>query len=199
MLLPSALFAPTSFVRPSVRRNKRSKDTERNRRAFGLCLPAYRGFLPIVERAWQARSAKEEENGRIGWVGGLFLPLFFADRRKNRNKTICVHTWYTNERMNVPVVDLFLVVYPESGQLGQDVYDLERLEIIDEYVGHPQIVNQLEINCNGERERRLLLFEQVLCMHECVRARWYSTVYSIWKTVSWPDRQIVAFSAWKDK
>ena len=48
--------------------------------------------------------------------------------------------------LKVPVVDFLLAVDPEAGQLGQDIDDLEGLEVVDEDVGQPQVMDQLEIN-----------------------------------------------------
>ncbi len=47
---------------------------------------------------------------------------------------------------NSPVVDLLLVVDPQSRQLGQDIDDLEGLEIVDENVWHPEVVDQLKVD-----------------------------------------------------
>ena len=52
--------------------------------------------------------------------------------------------------LKVPVVDFLLAVDPEAGQLGQDIDDLEGLEVVDEDVGQPQVMDQLEINWKKE-------------------------------------------------
>ena len=54
----------------------------------------------------------------------------------------------------VPVVDFLLAVDPEAGQLGQDIYDLEGLEVVDEDVGQPQVMDQLEINWKKDKSQQ---------------------------------------------
>ena len=44
------------------------------------------------------------------------------------------------------VVDTLLGVYPESRQLGQHLDGLEGLQVVDEDVGDPEVVYQLQIN-----------------------------------------------------
>ena len=39
--------------------------------------------------------------------------------------------------LKVPVVDFLLAVDPEAGQLGQDIDDLEGLQVVDEDVWKP--------------------------------------------------------------
>ncbi len=46
----------------------------------------------------------------------------------------------------LPVVNLFFVIDPQTGQLGEHVDHLERLQVVDENVWHPKIVNQLEVH-----------------------------------------------------
>ena len=48
----------------------------------------------------------------------------------------------------VPVVDPLVLVHPEPGQLGENIDNLESLEVVDEDVGHPETVDQLKVHCN---------------------------------------------------
>ena len=58
-----------------------------------------------------------------------------------------VNRWSTEIILkNEPVVDLLLVVDPQPGQLGEHVDDLEGLEVVDEDVGHPKVVDQLQVH-----------------------------------------------------
>ena len=41
------------------------------------------------------------------------------------------------------VEDILLGVYPQSGQLGQHVNHLVRLQVVDEDVGHPEVFDKL--------------------------------------------------------
>ena len=56
--------------------------------------------------------------------------------------------------LKVPVVDFLLAVDPEAGQLGQDIDDLEGLEVVDEDVGQPQVMDQLEINWKKDKSQQ---------------------------------------------
>ena len=44
----------------------------------------------------------------------------------------------------MPVQNLLLLVYPEPGQLGEDADHLVGLEVVDEDVGDPQRVDELQ-------------------------------------------------------
>ena len=59
----------------------------------------------------------------------------------------CLRRWTENK---TPVIDPLPPVNPESGQLGKDVDDAEGLQVVDEDVGHPQAVDQLEVHCECE-------------------------------------------------
>ena len=56
--------------------------------------------------------------------------------------------------LKVPVVDFLLAVDPEAGQLGQDIDDLEGLEVVDEDVGQPQVMDQLKINWKKDKSQQ---------------------------------------------
>ena len=51
------------------------------------------------------------------------------------------------KRNKPPVIDPLPPVNPESGQLGEDVDHAEGLQVVDEDVGHPQAVDQLQVHC----------------------------------------------------
>ena len=57
--------------------------------------------------------------------------------------------------VNEPVVDLLLVVDPQPGKFWKHVDDLERLEVVDEDVGHPQVVDELQVHCNRTKKEIL--------------------------------------------
>ena len=48
----------------------------------------------------------------------------------------------------LPVINFFFAVDPKSGQLWKDIDDFERLQIVDENIWKPQVVDQLEVNWN---------------------------------------------------
>ena len=47
---------------------------------------------------------------------------------------------------SLPVVHSLSPVYPESGQFGEYVDDLECFQVVDEDVRHPKTVDQLQVH-----------------------------------------------------
>jgi hypothetical protein len=58
---------------------------------------------------------------------------------------------------NQPVVDFFFAIDPKSGQFWEDINDFESFQIVNENVGQPQIVNQLEVNWKSIHKKVLNL------------------------------------------
>ena len=48
--------------------------------------------------------------------------------------------------MALPVINFFFAVDPKSGQLWEDIDDFKRLQIVDENIGKPQVVDQLKVH-----------------------------------------------------
>ena len=46
----------------------------------------------------------------------------------------------------LPVVNLLPIVNPQSGQFGEDIDHLEGLEVVNEDVGNPEVVDQLQVH-----------------------------------------------------
>ena len=44
------------------------------------------------------------------------------------------------------VINLFALHNPDTGQLLEHVQGRERPQVVDEYVGHPQVVQELQVN-----------------------------------------------------
>ena len=56
------------------------------------------------------------------------------------------------------VEDVVLRGDPEAGVLGQNLHDFESLEIVDENVGQPKLVDQLQVHRDQSVRRTLVQF-----------------------------------------
>ena len=63
-------------------------------------------------------------------------PLTIITRRLTNEGDVC----------GLAVVDSLLSVYPQPRQLGENLDSLECFQVVDEDVGNPKIVYQLQIN-----------------------------------------------------
>ncbi len=46
----------------------------------------------------------------------------------------------------IPVINFFFAVDPKSGKLWKDIDDFERLQIVNENIWKPQVVDQLKVD-----------------------------------------------------